>query len=144
MGPTPSQKRRNQSSTHEDLEGISGSRLRGKKNRILKLYDRAPRKSHVVCFDEFGPMELRPMPGVSWARKGHPERHRATYTRRTGTEQLLAFYDVHGDVLEGVIHKRKTSHDLLQAWERLRTCYPRSHRINLILDNLSSHRQRRS
>lgn len=95
-----------------------------------------------MCFDEFGPMELRPMSGVSWARTGHPERHRATYTRRTGTEQLLAFYDVHGEVVEGVIHKRKTSHDVLEAWERLRACYPRSHRIYLILDNLSSHRQK--
>lgn len=105
----------------------------------MKLYDRAPRGSHVVCFDEFGPMELRPIAGVSWARRGHPERHRATYTRRAGTEQLLAFYDVHGDVLEGVIHKRKTSTDILQTWKRLRTCYPASHRIYLVLDNLSSH-----
>lgn len=92
-----------------------------------------------MCFDEFGPMELRPIGGVSWARKRHPQRHRATYTRKAGTEQLLAFYDVHGDILEGVIHKRKTSHDILQAWQRLRACYPRSHRIYLILDNLSSH-----
>lgn len=84
-------------------------------------------------------MELRPIPGVSWARKRHPERHRATYTRKAGTEQLLAFYDVHGDVLEGVVHKRKTSRDILQAWKRLRACYPRSHRIYLIMDNFRSH-----
>jgi hypothetical protein len=60
-------------------------------------------------------MEPRRMPGVSWARKGHPERHRATYTRKAGTEQLLTFCDVHGEVLEGVIHKRKTPRDLLRA-----------------------------
>ena len=78
--------------------------------------------------------------GVSWARRGHPERHRATYTRRAGTEQLLAFYDVHGDVLEEVIHKRKTSTDILQAWKRLRYMLPRGHTgSHLVLDNLSSH-----
>jgi len=84
-------------------------------------------------------MELRPLGGVAWARKRHPQRVRATYHKTAGTEQFLAFYDVHGDVLEGVVHKRKTSRDLLQAWRRLRACYPRKERIHLILDNLSSH-----
>lgn len=84
-------------------------------------------------------MELRPMPGVCWARKGHPQRNRATYTRKAGTEQLLAFYDVHDDVLEGVVHKRKTCRDLLQTWKRLRWCYPNNERIFLVMDNLSSH-----
>jgi len=80
------------------------------------------------------------MAGVCWARKKHPQRLRATYHRRQGTEQLLAFYDVHDDCLTGTIHKRKTSRDLLVAWRRLRACYPRQMRIYLILDNLSSHR----
>ena len=93
----------------------------------------------MVCFDEFGPMELRPISGVSWAQRGHPERIRATYTKKAGTEQLLAFYDVHGDVLEGIVHKRKTSRDVFQAWKRLRSCYPRTWTIYLVLDNLSSH-----
>lgn len=84
-------------------------------------------------------MELRPIAGVCLARKGHPQRVRATYHRKAGIEQLLAFYDVHGDVLEGVIHKRKTSKDILHAWRRLRKCYPSKERINLIMDNLSSH-----
>jgi len=84
-------------------------------------------------------MELRPTPGVCWARKGHPKRIRATYSRKFGTEQFLAFYDVHQDVLTGTIHKRKTSEDLLQAWRRLRHCYPSHERIYLIMDNLSSH-----
>jgi transposase len=84
-------------------------------------------------------MELRPIAGVCLARKGHPQRVRATYRKKAGIEQLLAFYDVHGDVLEGVIHKRKTSKDILQAWKRLRKCYPSKDRIDLIMDNLSSH-----
>jgi transposase len=84
-------------------------------------------------------MELRPLAGVCLAPKGHPQRVRATYSKKAGTEQLLAFYDVHGSVLEGVIHKRKTSKDLLHAWKRLRRCYPRKNRIYLVMDNLSSH-----
>lgn len=95
----------------------------------------------MVCFDEFGPMELRPVPGVCWARKGHTQRLRATYSRKAGTEQLLAFYDVHDDVLTGTIHKRKTSQDLLLAWKRLRYCYPADERIFMIMDNLSSHKK---
>jgi transposase len=103
------------------------------------LYAKCPSGSHVVSFDEFGPMELRPMPGVCWAKKQHTQRIRATYSRKAGTEQLLAFYDVHDDALTGVVHKRKTSKDILQAWKRLRHCYPPQQRIYLIMDNLSSH-----
>ena len=80
------------------------------------------------------------MAGNCWAAKGKPQRLRATYSRKAGTEQLLAFYDVHDDVLEGTIHKRKTCKDLAQAWKRLRSCYPPQERIYMILDNLSSHR----
>ncbi|MBI3871762.1 MAG: IS630 family transposase [candidate division Zixibacteria bacterium] len=121
------------------MEGVSGPRFRVKKNRILKLYVKAPTQGVVVCFDEFGPMEIKPMAGHSWAKTAHPQRLRATYHRRQGTEQLLAFYDVHDDCLAGTIHKRKTSRDLLAAWRRLRACYPKAIRIHLILDNLSSH-----
>lgn len=122
------------------MEAVSRSRLRVKKNRILRLYAQAPPGSAVVCFDECGPLELRPLPGVCWAPQNHPQRLRATYHRRAGTEQFLAFYDVHDDCLAGTIHKRKTSRDLLAAWKRLRACYPKAMRIYLILDNLSSHR----
>ena len=85
-------------------------------------------------------MELRPIPGQCWARKKHPQRLRATYHRNAGVEQFLAFYDVHADILEGVIHKRKTSKDILQAWKRCRRCYPKRDRIYLVMDNLSAHK----
>lgn len=42
---------------------------------------------------------------------------------------------------EGVIHKRKTSDDILQAWKRLRHCYPENMRIYLVMDNLSAHKE---
>jgi transposase len=93
----------------------------------------------VVAFDEFGPMELKPVAGTCWAQRRHPQRLRATYQRRAGTEQFLAFYDVHGDCLAGVVHRRKTALDLLAAWRRLRACYPKRLKIYLVLDNLRSH-----
>jgi hypothetical protein len=84
-------------------------------------------------------MELRPTGGLCWAQKGQPQRIRATYSRKAGVEQLLAFYDVHSDTLTGTVHKRKTSRDILQAWKRLRFCYPRNEKIFLIMDNLFAH-----
>jgi len=75
----------------------------------------------VICFDEWGPLELRPLPGVTLARAGHPRRQRATYRRTQGTEQFLGFYDVHGDCLMGTCRRRKTARDVLAAFRRLRT-----------------------
>jgi len=94
----------------------------------------------VVCFDEMGPLELRPYSGEGWYPKGRPKRLRATYTRMKGTEQLLAFYDVHSDCLVGQVRKRKTHKDLLAVFTRLRTCYPRERTIYLVMDNLITHR----
>ncbi len=51
----------------------------------------------MISFDEWGPLELKPLGGVAWARRRRPQRMRATYHRRKGTEQFLGFYDVHAD-----------------------------------------------
>jgi hypothetical protein len=56
----------------------------------------------VICFDEWGPLELRPLGGQAWARRRRPQRMRATYHRRKGAEQFLGFYDVHADCLSGL------------------------------------------
>ena len=88
-----------------------------------------------MCFDEWGPLELRPIGGVAWARRKRPVRQRATYRRLHGTEQFLGFYDVHSDCLEGLFSKHKRVVDIGQAFERLRKCYPRK-RLFVVLDNL--------
>jgi len=88
-----------------------------------------------VCFDEWGPLELKPIGGVARARRHHPKRQRATYRRLQGTEQFLGFYDVHKDCLEGLFRKHKRVADLCQAFQRLRKCYPRK-RLFVVLDNL--------
>ncbi len=92
----------------------------------------------VVCYDQFGPLELRPIAGWCWARQRHPQRQRATYTRKRGVEQLHAFYDVHADCLVGRVRKRKTARDIVACFKHLRTCYPRQLRIYVVMDKLSA------
>lgn len=88
-----------------------------------------------MCFDEWGPLELKPIGGRAWAPKTRPHRMRATYRRLKGTEHFLGFYDVHRDCLDGIFSKRKRIDDLIPAFERLRRCYP-NQRLFVILDNL--------
>lgn len=89
----------------------------------------------MVCFDEWGPLEIKPLGGIAWARRRRPLRMRATYRRQQGTEQFLGFYDVHADCLSGLFRKRKRLRELDEAFRRVRACYPRR-RLLVILDNL--------
>lgn len=86
---------------------------------------------------------MRPLHGRCWAPRGHPQRLRATYRRLQGTEQLLAFYDVHANCLVGQVRKRKTHRDVLAVFQRLRACYPTKTRLYIVMDNLNTHRHRR-
>ena len=72
------------------------------------------------------------MGGVAWAR---PVRMRATYHRPHGIEHFLAFYDVHGDYLNGIFRSRRGLAEVSEAFRELRKCYPRK-RLYVILDNL--------
>ncbi len=118
-----------------DLEDVPRSGLRPEKKRIRRLYKRCPKSSAVVCFDEWGPLELKPIGGSAWAKQGRPLRRRATYHRLKGTEQFLGFYDVHADCLSGIFRRQKRLPDLFDAFRRLRACYPRK-RLFVIMDNL--------
>ncbi len=89
----------------------------------------------MICFDEFGPLELRPQGGSVWARRASPARVRATYHRSGGTRTLLAFYDVHTGALGGIFRRRKRVAEVAEAFRRLRACYPRW-RLFVVLDNL--------
>jgi hypothetical protein len=75
---------------------------------------------------------------MCWAANGKPQRHRATYTRKKGVEQLHGFYDVHANCLVGRVRKRKTAQDILACFARLRRCYPKQLRIYVVMDNLSA------
>ena len=89
----------------------------------------------MICFDEWGPLEVRPMGGVAWAPQGRPVRTRATYHRPHGTEHFLAFYDVHGDYLNGIFRPRRGLTEVGEAFRELRKCFPRK-RLYVVLDNL--------
>ena len=61
-----------------------------KKDRILDLYDRAPKHGRVICLDEFGPLNLMPRPARAGsrsqadtaARDVPPHRRCAAHVRR--------------------------------------------------------------
>jgi hypothetical protein len=62
--------------------------------RILDLYDHPPDDGHVVCVDEFGPLNLLPRKGKIWRLRRKPRRQRATYTRTDGVMHMLAALDL--------------------------------------------------
>lgn len=92
-----------------------------------------------ICFDEFGPLEIRPQAGRSWRPAGKPDRLPATYRRTHGVRHWLAFYDLHDDKLWGYVRPRKRSREVLDVLKKMRKRYPMDHRIHLILDNFSPH-----
>lgn len=110
--------------------------------RVKKLYAEQPEDGVVVCVDEFGPIEVRPQLGATWSEIKRPNRVRATYHRNQGVRYLLAFYDVHADILDGHIYQRKRGEEFLDFLKYLRGLYPKKQKIYVVLDNFSPHRRR--
>jgi len=126
-----------------------------KKNRILELYDLADAKAQpkegdpdvVICYDEFGPLNLQPHPGRHWAerdtngapRSGPRRRMRATFTRPNGVRHLLAAYDLSSDKLYGHVKSKKGRTDFLAFMRYVRTLHPAHVRIAIIMDNFVPH-----
>jgi transposase len=126
-----------------------------KKNRILELYDLADGKAQpkagdpdvVICYDEFGPLNLQPHPGRHWAehdtndapRSGPRRRMRATFTRPNGVRHLLAAYDLSSDKLYGHVKSKKGRTDFLAFMRYVRTLHPVYVRIAIIMDNFVPH-----
>ena len=98
----------------------------------------------MICFDEFGSLNLQPHPGKQWAIKGGgadvPRRsRRATFTRRHVVRHLLAGYDLSTDRLYGHVKKRRGRTQFLEFCRYLRTLHPAHVRIAIVLDNFSTH-----
>lgn len=115
-----------------------------KKDRILRLYQRAERgrlkdDEVVVCFDECGPLSLRPWLGSGWFKTKKPKRMRATFRRPHGVSYLFGAYDIGADRLFGDIRKAKDAAEVLRFLKKIRARYPAHVRIHLALDNLSTH-----
>ena len=85
-------------------------------------------------------MEIRPHPGVDWARHGQVRRLPATYTRTQGTRYLLAAYDVQTQALWGTVYKRQTWNEVLDFLKAVRQCYPDDRWLHVVLDNRGSHK----
>ncbi len=110
-----------------------------KATRVLALYREKPKDGVVISFDEKGPESLCPRHGSGWARRGRPERHRATYTRRHGIRYLVGALDVHADYLRIRPRPRRNGNSTLTFMRQIRTAYPKRIRIYWIQDGLSSH-----
>jgi transposase len=107
--------------------------------RILALYREQPANGVVISFDEKGPESLCPRHGCGWARRGRPERHRATYSRRQGVRYLVGALDVHADHLRIRPRPRRNGNSTLTFMKQIRLAYPSHIRIYWIQDGLSSH-----
>jgi transposase len=102
----------------------------------------------VICFDEFGPLNLQPHPGRQWApaatgvgsqQNPRRRRRRATYKRPHGVRHLMAGYDLSTDRLYGHIVPRKGRTEFLAFCRYLRSLHPAEVRIAIVLDNFSPH-----
>jgi len=107
--------------------------------RVLALYREQPRNGVVISFDEKGPESLCPKHGRGWARRGRPERHRATFNRRQGIRYLVGALDVHADYLRIRPRPRRNGASTLAFMKLIRLAYPKQIRIYWIQDGLSSH-----
>ena len=88
----------------------SGSGLRGKKNKIVRLYRRPPRDGIVVCVDELGPLATIPRGGRSWGKK--PQRRSDRY-HKSQTIQMLGACAPHTGEGMGLPHPCKTGEAVL-------------------------------
>jgi transposase len=107
--------------------------------RILALYRHQPENGVVISFDEKGPESLCPRHGRGWARRGRPQRHRATFNRRQGIRYLVGALDVHADYLRIRPRPRRNGRSTLTFMQMIRLAYPKHIRIYWIQDGLSSH-----
>ena len=94
----------------------------------------------MICFDEFGPIEVRPQHGRAWRAVGDPARIRATYNRIYGVRQYLAAYDLEEDRLVMRCYRRKRWREVLLFLKQIRARYAAKTRLYLILDNFSPHK----
>jgi len=93
----------------------------------------------VICVDEFGPLELRPVGGATWAPQKKPDRQPATYQRPHGVRHMLSYYDLEADRLYASVKRRKRRQEFLSFLKIIRKRYPLETRLYIVLDNFSPH-----
>ncbi len=110
-----------------------------KYRRLRRLYARRPKGGRRICIDEFGPLNLLPRHGKHYARTGHVNRLRATYSRKHGVRHMFGAYDLERDTLVGKFAKRKNWTTFLPFLKWLRRCYRSKEVLHIVLDNASFH-----
>lgn len=110
-----------------------------KYRRIRRLYAARPPGGRRVSIDEFGPLNLLPRHGMHYARTGHVDRLRATYTRTGGVRHLFGAYDLERDTLIGTFTEKKNWTTFLPFLKWLRGRYRSGEVLHVILDNASFH-----
>jgi transposase len=109
-----------------------------KLDRIEHVLEHHP--TQTFAFDEFGPLNLRPVGGSGWFPMSRPQRQPANYRKPHGVRQFHACYSVGDDTLWGVVRAAKSAANTLAALRSIRACRPDGERIYVILDNLSAHK----
>jgi transposase len=109
-----------------------------KLDRIDQVINEYPDRT--FAFDEFGPLNIRPVGGSCWAPAGEPQRQAANYHKLHGVRQFHGCYSVGDDTLFGVVRRRKSAVNTLAALRSIRAARPDGEPIYVILDNLSAHK----
>lgn len=110
-----------------------------KYRRIRRLYRQRPAGGRRLCVDEFGPLNLQPRHGRHYARTGHVDRLRATYSRTGGVRHMFAAYDMESDTLIGSFAATKDWTTFLPFLKSLRRRYRRTETLHIVLDNAGYH-----
>ena len=111
-----------------------------KYRRLRRLYAARPAGGRRISIDEFGPLNLLPRHGMHYARTGHVDRHRATYSRKGGVRHMFGAYDLERDTLVGTFADKKNWTTFLAFLKWLRAQYRSTGEVlHVILDNASFH-----
>ena len=110
-----------------------------KYRRIRRLYGKRPKGGRRICVDEFGPLNLQPRHGKHYARTGHVDRLRATYSRKGGVCYMFGAYDMERDRLVGTFAAKKNWISFLAFLKWLRRSYRSGEVLHIVLDNAGYH-----
>jgi len=112
-----------------------------KYRRLRRVYARRPKGGRRLCIDEFGPLNLLPRHGNHYARTGHVDRLRATYSRKGGVRHMFGVYDLERNTLWGTFTSRKNGMTFLPFLKWLRRQCPRRDVLHIVLDNATFHKK---
>ena len=107
---------------------------------IRRLYRHRPANGRRLCVDEFGPLNVLPRHGHCRTGPGKGVlRLPANYNRKHGVRHFLAYYDLETDRLYGRFTAHKKARDFLSFLRWVRSRYPRSQTLHIVMDNFSPH-----